>query len=299
MEQSAYISNMPSDIDDLILATLEGPNTPPSAPSETPSPPADVPNDEVAETQQFDTSHSHGPTFFYRRRDEWVKGNYRPSKHGSEIGEDAVSVGVSSAQAPGIPLSPAEPNDGPYQDHGPLERLGEVLSRPHVIEDEDIWEDYLKSIHSKLLGGSRLKKGMSLAHAVSSDRLPVAFHPALIALFMTLLTHFSAPYFNSQVKILHAGWLRDGTWAGATETPQFSSTSNPTSVARVNQTMWPFRTIPDGRPSAAYAACIPLACHERMTPERIVMTPPFRQITPSLESLASVSKPKKGRGFIV
>ncbi|KAF8314576.1 uncharacterized protein EI90DRAFT_2829895, partial [Cantharellus anzutake] len=58
-------------------------------------------------------------------------------------------------------------------------RLGEVLSRPQAIEDEEVWEDYLKSIHARLVGGSRLRKGMSLAHAV---------------------------------KILHAGWLRDGTW---------------------------------------------------------------------------------------
>jgi len=162
--------------------------------------------------------------FFYRRRDQWIRGNYRPSKDGGALADGPAQAGVLSSERSGSLLSPAEAHAVIRQDNGPLERLGVILSMPRAIEDDDIWEDYLKSIHSKLVGGSTLKQGMSLAYAV---------------------------------KILHAGWLRDGTWAGTTETAQFSSTSNPTSVARVNQTMQPFRIIPDGQPSPAYATYMP------------------------------------------
>ncbi len=186
---------MPTDIDDLIIATLEGPSSPPSAfLSETSSPPADVPNDEVAPTQQSDATRSQGPAFFYRRRDQWIRGNYRPSKDGGALADGAAQAGVLSSERSGSLLSPAEAHAVTRQDNGPLERLGVILSMPRAIEDDDIWEDYLKSIHSKLVGGSTLKQGMSLAYAVSNDhdRLLVALCHTLVTLFMALLTHCSA-----------------------------------------------------------------------------------------------------------
>jgi len=61
-------------------------------------------------------------------------------------------------------------------------KLEAVLDQAEVEEDDAVWTHYLSGIHDSLVGGKRLKKGMKLHLAV---------------------------------KILKAGWLRDGTWETA------------------------------------------------------------------------------------
>lgn len=82
---------------------------------------------------------SWGPAFYARRRASWITGEHRKTA--------AVDARVDQASTA-------------------LERLEEVLNRPGVVEDDDVWESYLKSIHSKLVGGTRVRKGMLLSYAV-------------------------------------------------------------------------------------------------------------------------------------
>ncbi|KAG9012259.1 hypothetical protein FRB94_006289 [Tulasnella sp. JGI-2019a] len=84
-------------------------------------------------------------------------------------------------------------------------RLEAIVNQQGVEEDEGIWKQYLSAVHESLVGGKRLKKGIKL---------------------------------NLAVKILRAGWLRDGTWdtaaaASFTPTPSNgpSTTSSGTAVS--------------------------------------------------------------------
>ncbi|KAG8960921.1 hypothetical protein FRC03_005986 [Tulasnella sp. 419] len=65
------------------------------------------------------------------------------------------------------------------------ERLENVLSVPGVEEDQKVWDGYLGNVHKNLINGQRLRKGLKLSLVV---------------------------------KILRAGWIRDGTWAEAAGT---------------------------------------------------------------------------------
>jgi len=58
-------------------------------------------------------------------------------------------------------------------------KLEIVMEQPGAEEDEMLWRQYLHAVHEGLIGGKRFKKGVGLGIAV---------------------------------KILRAGWLRDGTW---------------------------------------------------------------------------------------
>jgi len=106
-----------------------------------------------------------GPGFYERRRAQWTS-----RKKLNKVGETDNSNN-NAREAGGAPRPPS----------AALEKLADVLSRPRVEEDDEMWDDYLKGIHAKLVGATRLRKGMSLPFAI---------------------------------KILHAGWLRDGTWTG-------------------------------------------------------------------------------------
>ncbi|KDQ15411.1 hypothetical protein BOTBODRAFT_83671, partial [Botryobasidium botryosum FD-172 SS1] len=60
-----------------------------------------------------------------------------------------------------------------------LARLEAMLGRPGAEEDEELWNEYLYKVHRSLVGGTRLRRSLGLAWAI---------------------------------KILRAGWVRDGTW---------------------------------------------------------------------------------------
>jgi len=66
-----------------------------------------------------------------------------------------------------------------------LARLETMLARPGAEEDEELWNEYLYKVHRSLVGGTRLRRSLGLVWAI---------------------------------KILRAGWLRDGTWALAEAT---------------------------------------------------------------------------------
>ncbi|KAG8846166.1 hypothetical protein FRB96_002065 [Tulasnella sp. 330] len=76
-------------------------------------------------------------------------------------------------------------------------RLEAIVNQQGVEEDDGVWRQYLSAVHESLVGGKRLKKGIKL---------------------------------NIAVKILKAGWLRDGTWDTAAAA-SFGAPSNGPSTA--------------------------------------------------------------------
>ncbi|GLB33974.1 hypothetical protein LshimejAT787_0108580 [Lyophyllum shimeji] len=66
-------------------------------------------------------------------------------------------------------------------------RLEHILSAPHAVEDDDVWRNGVAKVWNTLSAGGRLKR-----------RLPMA----LI------------------VKVIHAAWLRDGTWPAGAVAPE-------------------------------------------------------------------------------
>lgn len=127
-----------TDVDQAIIDALEGPSPPSTDEDEK----LIIP---VSETPaSFPTESDHwGPLWFEKRRTEWIAGTYR---------------------ANGGQHSPDTRHERPAG--GAIERLEEVLSQPGIEEDDIVWDDYLQSIHAKLVGGTKVRKGMSLKHAV-------------------------------------------------------------------------------------------------------------------------------------
>jgi len=110
-------------------------------------------NSSESDSPSEPNSDDWGPAFYDRRRWRWISSGSRDTP----VVEDRERPSIA------------------------LEKLEQVLKRPGVLEDDDIWDRYLKTVHSKLVGGTTVRKGMSLSYAI---------------------------------KILQAGWLRDGTWTG-------------------------------------------------------------------------------------
>ncbi|KDQ64251.1 hypothetical protein JAAARDRAFT_144785 [Jaapia argillacea MUCL 33604] len=67
-----------------------------------------------------------------------------------------------------------------------IQRLEDVLARDNAVSDEEIWVSGLESVWKSLVSGRKLKKSLELRHAV---------------------------------KILQAGWIRDGTWPKGSAPP--------------------------------------------------------------------------------
>ncbi len=77
-------------------------------------------------------------------------------------------------------------------------RLETLLDEPGALERPDVWEAGLNRVWKGLVDGGRLKSFLPL-RAVVCLRFPRFF----LYLFLLL---------DLQVKILYAGWRRDGTW---------------------------------------------------------------------------------------
>jgi hypothetical protein len=75
-----------------------------------------------------------------------------------------------------------------------------LLNEPGALERPDAWEAGLNKVWKALVDGGRLKNFLPLRAVVCQKK----FHVSALFLIVTLL--------GVQVKILYAGWRRDGTW---------------------------------------------------------------------------------------
>ncbi|EIM88582.1 uncharacterized protein STEHIDRAFT_138832 [Stereum hirsutum FP-91666 SS1] len=104
----------------------------------------------------------------------------------------------------GDPTPTIAPNSDsePQRSNTARTKLEDLLSRPGALESDEVWEVGLAKVWRGLVGGGRLKKALPL---------------------------------NIVIKILQAGWLRDGTWpegaAQPTDDPFFHMPATPTMAA--------------------------------------------------------------------
>jgi hypothetical protein len=76
-------------------------------------------------------------------------------------------------------------------------RLETLLDEPGALERPDVWDAGLSRVWKGLVEGGRLKNFLPLRAVVCLPLLRILFLITLLGL---------------QVKILYAGWRRDGTW---------------------------------------------------------------------------------------
>ncbi|KAG8908163.1 hypothetical protein FRB99_008706 [Tulasnella sp. 403] len=163
-------------------------------------------------------------------------------------------------------------------------RLETVLSRPGAEEDEEVWREYLKCVYDGLVGGKRLKRGVKLHYAV---------------------------------RILKAGWLRDGTWENAAVgsfNAQSTSTTGPSAAVAVassttNGVANDHNATPiSGRPSPTRrtASRLKSLITSTITPSSPPLTSPKSltetsptptSVMPSLPDLATTPPPAQQRPF--
>ncbi|KAG8918949.1 hypothetical protein FRC01_001559, partial [Tulasnella sp. 417] len=116
---------------------------------------------------------SLGPDYYELRRQQWLRPVTPSPPADANASNDAQSTTSSSSSSGTV----AKKNKGGIDSS--RVRLESLLSAPGAEEDDELWRTYLHTVHDGLVGGKRFKKGIKLAVAV---------------------------------KILKAGWLRDGTW---------------------------------------------------------------------------------------
>ncbi|KAG8939665.1 hypothetical protein FRC04_006090 [Tulasnella sp. 424] len=97
----------------------------------------------------------------------------RPTTSSSAAANDAQSTSSSSSGTADKKKHKEKEEDSSRA------RLEVALNEPGAEENDELWKAYLHSVHDGLVGGKKFKKGIKLGMAV---------------------------------KILKAGWLRDGTW---------------------------------------------------------------------------------------
>lgn len=126
-----------------------GPSSPPSLQpnppreaSQTPSSSPDIDCDWLTPTASF------GPNCYLRTREQWLRGELKSGRAGSS------SQSRTSSRK-------ADNNSGDA-----LRQLDEVLDTPGVEDDLDLWKRYLSEVHSKVVGGTKVKKGFKLNQAV-------------------------------------------------------------------------------------------------------------------------------------
>lgn len=76
-------------------------------------------------------------------------------------------------------------------------RLETLLDEPGALERPDVWDAGLKKVWKGLIEGGRLKNFLPLR--------------VVVCLIFRVTFHFDSGV-GLQVKILYAGWRRDGTW---------------------------------------------------------------------------------------
>jgi hypothetical protein len=102
-----------------------------------------------------------GPNVFERRRQLWARGQ--------PLNDDlpTSTSGVSGLN----PSKGSKGHDRPKRSNPSVEalkRLDDILASPNVDADEEIWKSYLSDVHSRLVGGNRLRRGFNLSQAVSN-----------------------------------------------------------------------------------------------------------------------------------
>lgn len=108
------------------------------------------------------------------------------------------------------PLSVPRPPSPPSASEAHT-RLEELLNKPGALENNDVWQAGLGKVWKSLVSGGRLKQLLPLKLVVR-----IIYLILMRACLLTLC----------QIKILYAGWLRDGTWpenAAAVENDDFFS----------------------------------------------------------------------------
>ncbi|KIO24995.1 hypothetical protein M407DRAFT_53455, partial [Tulasnella calospora MUT 4182] len=115
-----------------------------------------------------------GPDYYELRRQEWLRPITPTSSAAAAASNDAQSTTSSSSSSGTV-----DKKKNKMEKDGSRAQLESLLSVSGAEEDDELWKAYLHTVHDGLVGGKRFKKGIKLGVAV---------------------------------KILKAGWLRDGTW---------------------------------------------------------------------------------------
>lgn len=107
--------------------------------------------------------------------------------------------------------SPGPNEPSPTEANSSRRRLEALLAHPGALEDDDIWEAGVDRVWRGLVNGAKLK-----------HRLPLA----LVVRPYPRLSHGSGLYRSSflQIKILQAGWIREGTWPKGAIVPDSDDT---------------------------------------------------------------------------
>ncbi|KAG8985463.1 hypothetical protein FRB90_004692 [Tulasnella sp. 427] len=135
-----------------------------------------------------------GPDYYELRRQQWLRPT-TSSSSAAAVNDDVQSTSSSSSSGP-----VGKKNRQEKEKDSSKARLEELLSAPGAEEDEELWKTYLHTVHDGLVGGKKFKRGIKLSMAV---------------------------------KILKAGWLRDGTWdvAAAASMNSIPTTTTTTIIA--------------------------------------------------------------------
>jgi len=89
-----------------------------------------------------------------------------------------------------------------------ITKLEEMVGDPQALRSRGVWEAGLGRVSKRLIEGGRLKYNLPMRLLVCS-----ATHSVVIQ--YSILTRSSL-----QIKILYAGWIRDGTWPPQAQTQE-------------------------------------------------------------------------------
>jgi len=93
-----------------------------------------------------------------------------------------------------------------------ITRLEDMVGDSQALHSDRVWEAGLGRISKRLIEGGRLKYNLPM-HLLVCNTTHSAMHLAL-----TRSSFF-------QIKILYAGWIRDGTWPQDVQAPESDSPS--------------------------------------------------------------------------
>jgi hypothetical protein len=112
---------------------------------------------------------------------------------------------------PGTAPSPSEPEpQGISREQGLQRRLIAMLDEPGAEENDELWAAGLQQIWKGLIGSAKVKHPLPL-------RTVVRYVTVRCILLALTKKHCC------QTKLLHTGWLRDGTWPKGVAAPSTSS----------------------------------------------------------------------------
>ena len=145
-----------------------------------------------------------GPAVFERRRALWRAGELKGFGLSAALPLSSSSTAIPPSNSATSAGSNATASSQRSTSSGEaLSKLDAILAEPGVEKDSDVWRSYLGDVYKKMVGGSRLRKGLKLGQAVSSlsslsllfSSLP--FSLSLLFVFLFVFLSFLFPLFSS------------------------------------------------------------------------------------------------------